>query len=94
MFATILITVLGFAFLMGMMALGLMLQGKRLSGSCGGNPDSAHCGCSPAKKEACRAKHAEDELEEEDIFSRPHLTSDTLAPPGEERLIQLRTGRQ
>jgi hypothetical protein len=92
---TIFVTVLGFALMMGLMALGVMLQGKRLKGSCGGNPDSVHCGCSPEKKAACRAKQADGEHEEEDdIFAGPPLTDETLAPPGEQRLIQLRTGRR
>gem|GEM_PF-2443175 len=94
MLATAIISICAFALLMGLMALGVMVQGKRLAGSCGGDPDSAHCGCSPEKKAACRAKHADDEEEEHDIFSGPALTEETLARPGEERLIQLRSGRQ
>lgn len=96
MLATSLISIFAFALLMGLMALGVMVQGKRLAGSCGGDPDSAHCGCSPEKKAACRAKHADEDGDdqEEDIFSGPALTEETLARPGEERLIQLRTGRQ
>ncbi len=61
MLATGIITVLAFALLMGMMAIGLMFQGKRLSGSCGGNPDSVHCGCSPEKKAVCAEKHGADD---------------------------------
>ena len=95
MLNTIVVSVLGFALMMGLMAVGVMLQGKRLAGSCGGNPDSAHCGCSPEKKAACRAKHSDDEAEDDDdIYSAPPLTDETLAPPGEQRLIQLRTGRR
>jgi hypothetical protein len=94
--ATALVSVLAFFVLMGVMALGVALQGKRLRGSCGGNPDSGKCGCSPEKKAACRVKHAplEDNDDEGDAFSDAPLTQESLAPPGEKRLIQLRTGRQ
>jgi len=103
--ATLLITVTMFALLMGLMALGVM-AGKRLSGSCGGNPDSVHCGCSPAKRAACRERIRNeagdpDEDDEDDlltgppsVFERRAVTEETLAPPGERRLIQLRTGRR
>lgn len=97
MLATALVSVVAFLVLMGVMALGVMLTGNRLRGSCGGNPDAANCGCSPAKKAACRAQHApleEDEGDEHDVFSGAPLTGETLAPPGEKRLIQLRTGRR
>ena len=57
MLSTIVLTVAFFGILMAMMAVGLMFQGKRLSGSCGGDPDSAHCGCSPEKKAKCREEH-------------------------------------
>jgi hypothetical protein len=77
------------------MAIGVMLSGKRLAGSCGGNPDSTHCGCSPEKKAVCRERHAaSSEEEEEDVFAGRAVTAETLAPPGERRLIQLRTGRE
>ncbi len=56
MLATVLVSVLFFGLLVGMMAIGVIFQGKRLSGSCGGDPDSAHCGCSPEKKAVCRDK--------------------------------------
>jgi hypothetical protein len=89
---------------MGLMALGVITQGKRLSGSCGGNPDSVHCGCSPAKRAACRERALEnadhfdvdDEPSDgrEDVFERRSVTEENLAPPGERRLIQLRTGRE
>ncbi len=95
MLATILVSVAVFALLMGMMAIGLMLSGKQLKGSCGGNPDSVHCGCSPEKKAACRAEaDARQTEEEDDLFAGPTLTAEHLAPPGEQRLIQLRTGRR
>ena len=96
MWATIVVTVAAFGLLMGLMALGLVLSGQELKGSCGGNPDSAHCGCSPAKKAACRSQaHLhETEEDEHDIYSGPRVTSESLAPPGEQRLIQLRTGRR
>lgn len=94
--ATVLVTVAAFALVMGAMALGVMLQGKRLSGSCGGNPDSVHCGCSPEKKAACREEHARADLDGgvHDVFAARPLTEETLAPPGERRLVQLRTGRE
>lgn len=94
--ATVLVTVAAFALVMGAMALGVLLQGKRLRGSCGGNPDSVHCGCSPEKKAACRQQHARAEFDDgpDDVFAARPLTEETLAPPGERRLIQLRTGRE
>lgn len=93
MVTTLLLSVSSFALLMGLMALGVMLGGKRLRGSCGGNPDSVHCGCSPEKKAACKTRW-EATQPEADVFSRPQLTEETLAPPGEARLLQLRTGRR
>lgn len=95
MVVTVFVSIVGFALLMGLMALGVMLGGKRLAGSCGGNPDSAHCGCSPQKKQECRVRaQAESEDEDDDVFSGPALSAETLAPPGEQRLIQLKTGRR
>lgn len=96
MAATAVVSVLAFAILMAVMALGVVVTGRRLRGSCGGNPESANCGCSPAKKAACRAKHAPGETDDDDldVFSGPALTSETLAPPGERRLVQLHTGRK
>jgi hypothetical protein len=95
MISTVLVTALAFAILMALMAVGLMLGGKELRGSCGGNPDSVHCGCSPEKKAACRAEaQIRGDEDEDDVFSGPPLTAEHLAPPGEERLIQLRTGRR
>ena len=96
MLATALVSIFAFALLMGLMALGVILSGKRLAGSCGGDPDSAHCGCSPEKKAVCRAKRSatsEDDDDDLDVFSGPPLSEDNLAPPGERRLIQLRSGR-
>jgi len=92
--ATAAVAIVVLALLMGLMALGVMLGGKRLAGSCGGNPDSAHCGCSPEKKAACRDKQRSALVDEDDIFSGPAVTEETLAPPGERRLMQLRTGRR
>lgn len=106
MLETLLVTISAFALVMGVMALGVMLQGKRLRGSCGGNPDSVHCGCSPSRKAACREQQARGDLDGElddvfsndvfskDVFAGRPLTEETLAPPGERRLIQLRTGRE
>lgn len=96
MLSTILVTVFALALIMALMAVGVLLSGRQLAGSCGGNPDSAHCGCSPEKRDECRKKNAPsgDAEADGDVFSGPALTSDTLAPPGERRLIQLRTGRQ
>ena len=96
MVATIFLSVCVFAALMAMMALGLLLNGRQLRGSCGGNPESANCGCSPEKKATCREKFETqfDSAEEGDVFSGPPLTSEHLAPPGERRLVQLRTGRR
>jgi hypothetical protein len=93
MMTTVLVSVVAFAILMGLMALGVMLNGKRLSGSCGGNPDSANCECSPQKRQQCREKHSPGQPER-DVFSGPLLTEESLAPPGERRLVQLRTGRR
>lgn len=74
---------------MGLMAVGVIFQGKRLAGSCGGNPDSPNCRCTPEKRERCRGS-AQGTEDENEMFSPPPLSEETLAPPGEERLIQLR----
>jgi len=37
------------------MSLGVMLTGRSLRGSCGGDPSKA-CGCSSEKRQACEAK--------------------------------------
>ena len=94
MTATILVSVIAFALMMGLMAIGVLLGGRRLRGSCGGNPESTNCGCSPAKKAACKVQHLSSDEHDHDIFSGPPLTAEDLAPPGERRLIQLRTGRR
>lgn len=96
MLATLLVTVVAFALLMGAMSIGVILRGKRLRGSCGGDPNSVHCGCSPEKRATCRKEHAPSDPDEEvdDVFSLRPVTEETLAPPGERRLIQLRTGRE
>lgn len=94
MLGTAIVAVVFFGLLMGLMALGVMLSGKRLRGSCGGNPDSSNCGCSPAKKAVCRTRSEANAEPEEDLFSGPPLTAEHLAPPGEKRLIQLQTGRR
>lgn len=87
MLATSLITVFVFAVLMGLMAIGVIVQGKRLAGSCGGDPDSAHCGCSPEKKAACSAKkHTK---AGEDLASAMAMT-----PATDERLFQVKPARR
>lgn len=83
MLATSLITIFAFAVLMALMAIGVIVQGKRLTGSCGGDPDSAHCGCSPEKKAACSAK----KLEEADDLS---VATAVSTPATDERLFQVK----
>lgn len=39
------------------MSLGVMLTGRSLRGSCGGDPSKA-CGCNAQKRQACEAKTA------------------------------------
>jgi len=45
------------------MAVGVIFAGKRLRGSCGGNPDSDACSCSEPKRNECRARMADEEFE-------------------------------
>lgn len=89
MLPTILVTIFVLACLMALMAIGVVFQGRRLAGSCGGNPDSPNCRCSPEKRERCRVS-ASAVVDDSEIFALPPLSEETLAPPGEERLIQLR----
>jgi hypothetical protein len=86
--ATILFTVFAFAFLMAIMAVGVVFQGKRLMGSCGGDPNSPACRCSPEKRARCRSHDADDA--DEVGVTAALLNGEALAPPGEQRLIQLR----
>jgi len=53
---TILITIIFFGIIMSAMALGVMVSGKRLRGSCGGT--DSDCECSEAKRRVCAAKAA------------------------------------
>jgi hypothetical protein len=77
MLSTIAITVLFFAIAITLMAIGVVFAGRRLAGSCGGDPNSVNCRCSPEKRKACADRAGDDEDEE-------------LLRPGEERLMQLR----
>lgn len=51
---TIFATALVLGLLMALMAIGVMLKGKALRGSCGGSTGA--CGCSPAKQARCAAE--------------------------------------
>lgn len=59
-----LVTLFVFGFVMVAMAVGVIMKGKRLQGSCGGlgrviGEDCMFCG----KKDECKADHAEDECD-------------------------------
>jgi hypothetical protein len=51
---TMLLTVLIFGLLMAAMAIGVIVQGKRLRGSCGGT--GSDCACDDPAREACELK--------------------------------------
>ena len=53
---TILVTIAFFGIVMATMALGVIISGKRLQGSCGGT--GTDCECSEAKRRVCEAKRA------------------------------------
>lgn len=55
--ATFLGTLAVFAVVIVAMALGVMLSGRRLSGSCGGT-DGGACACSDEKRRQCKEKPA------------------------------------
>ena len=50
-------TAVAFFLIMFMMALGVMLTGRRLRGSCGGVPGRA-CSCSSGERDACEKRAA------------------------------------
>jgi len=52
---TFLATLALFAIVMVAMAVGVLVHGRRLRGSCGG-PDSESCSCGPKKRQECRNK--------------------------------------
>ena len=90
------VTVGFFALAMLLMSLGVLLAGKRLSGSCGGVPGSDACKCTPERRKRCEASaQSHQDGPEGDLFGGPtHYAAEEvndlpLPPPGEERLIQL-----
>ena len=54
MLATLVATLAIFAVVVLMMAIGVLIQGKRLRGSCGGSGKA--CECSPLAARACRLR--------------------------------------
>jgi hypothetical protein len=66
---TLLATFVLLALVMFAMALGVMLTGRRLQGSCGGTPGKA-CACGPRKREACEARAAQTRDAERDAHRR------------------------
>ena len=96
MIPAMIVTVGFFALAMLLMSLGVMLAGKRLSGSCGGVPGSDACKCTPEKRKRCETTADEqNQTREGQLFGGPtHYAGEEvddapLPPPGEERLIQL-----
>ncbi|MCG5054961.1 MAG: hypothetical protein KA712_18510 [Myxococcales bacterium] len=70
---TIFATALVLGLLMALMAIGVMLKGKALRGSCGGSTGA--CGCSPAKQARCAAEgkgpHPHEALAADDDLDEP-----------------------
>ncbi|MCH2109306.1 MAG: hypothetical protein MK135_08250 [Polyangiaceae bacterium] len=99
MLNTFLVTFCFFASAMALMALGVMIQRKRLSGSCGGVAGGDACKCTPEKQKKCRENGAEEVAGSRSLFaaeSSAELSEEDeldelahYAPPGEDRLIQL-----
>lgn len=54
---TFLATLALFGIVMAAMAIGVVIHGRRLRGSCGG-PDTESCSCGPKKRQECRDKQA------------------------------------
>ena len=67
---TFLITLFAFAIILGVMALGVMLTGRRLQGSCGGVAGDA-CRCSPERQARCKDKHNGDLTPHADVPIAP-----------------------
>jgi len=93
--ATVLLTIGFFVLAMAAMAVGVAVSGKRLAGSCGGNGGDS-CRCGPEKRARCAEKAAlrSTELEhrghpDQDLKDDELASINPLAPPGEERLVQL-----
>ncbi|MGD8861343.1 MAG: hypothetical protein PVI30_15145 [Myxococcales bacterium] len=59
---TFLVTLVIFAVAMFAMALGVMLGGRRLSGSCGGVPGK-DCTCSVTERKACEARALDEDYQ-------------------------------
>lgn len=96
MFPAMVVTVGFFALAMLLMSLGVMLAGKRLSGSCGGVPGAGSCKCTPEKRKRCETGGDDESASQSgQLFGGPtHYAAEQiddlpLPPPGEERLIQL-----
>ena len=96
MLPTIVLTVIIFGLAAAAMAVGVMVAGKRLSGSCGGLGGGS-CECTPEKQAQCKKRgdehHAHAHAASGDDEEDDHFTVDPYQRPGEERLIQLRSGR-
>lgn len=73
---TVFATALALALLMAIMAIGVMIKGKALRGSCGGATGA--CGCSPEKQAKCAAEgkgplghHHHHDEEDDDAVTAP-----------------------
>lgn len=69
--STFIATFVVLALLMASMAVGVVFSGRRLRGSCGGNPGS-DCSCSMSERRACQRKAAADGIVPDD--DHHHLT--------------------
>ena len=53
---TFIVTLVAFAGVVAVMAIGVALTGRSLRGSCGGVGGSKSCACSATEREVCRAR--------------------------------------
>lgn len=72
---TFFLTLILFGALMAIMAVGVVLSGRRLRGSCGGVPGS-DCSCSTTERKACERRAASESVVPDDGHRHLDVLSD------------------
>jgi hypothetical protein len=75
--STFIATFIVLAFLMASMALGVMLNGRRLRGSCGGIPND-DCSCSVSERRQCQRRVAAEGIVPDDGHHHLAVVDDDL----------------